>query len=124
MSVTLSVEQDSRLLNVKYSGPIDLTQLCTDVAELVSLPDYDPTWDGISDFRDAVVLYTAKDMIEFKSFVESLDNASTGKWAVIMPNIESYAVTTPWEVLSKGIHEKLSVFINEKQAREWLRYRA
>jgi len=62
MSIDLSIEQDNKLLHVYYHGKIDLEHLCKDDSSLVSLPQYDPTWDGISDFRNATILYSAQDM--------------------------------------------------------------
>lgn len=120
MPISLDVDIEHKILIVSYYGDIDYEQLCKDVSELVSLPDYNSTWDGISDFRNASVLYTSEDMVKFKDFVAALPGASTAKWAVIMPDMASYLETCPWEQLCKDTHEALTVCIDIRQARDWL----
>jgi hypothetical protein len=121
MSIELKVEKNSQLLYVTYTGNIDLQQLCEDVLQLTQLPNYEMNWNGISDFSKAKILYCKEDMFEFREFVASLPNASTGCWAVIMPDKESYRNTVIWEVLSDGIHESMYVCHHQKEARDWIK---
>ena len=120
MAISLHVDEEHEVLEVTYTGDIDIQQLCGDVTHLTTLPGYRQTWDGISDFRASKVLYTIDDWETFRDYVAHLENASTGRWAVVLPDSETYATTTMWEVLSEGIHDSLSVCASIEQARDWL----
>ncbi|MGR5117134.1 GGDEF domain-containing protein [Vibrio astriarenae] len=120
MPIKLLLEKEQRLLYVKYYGNIDLIQLCTDVENLCRMKNYQADWDGISDFRAANLGIDVKDMLEFAEFVSNVQDASTGKWAVLVDENHSLDAIKPWEVLSQKVHESLRVFRSEYQARRWL----
>ncbi len=120
MSIKVTVESENKFLIVRYSGAIDYNQLCEDILTLIQMPEYDKDWDGISDFLNAEILYTKEEMYQFQKFVSGLSNASTGRWAVVMPDIKSYKTTVIWDILSENIHDDMFVCHYESEAREWL----
>ncbi len=82
MKHTLNIYPEDQLVVIHYSGEVTLAEFGEMAGRMLSHPDYQIHFRGVSDFRQA---HTKMDEKEFEQLAQSAidDNAATGDWCVI-----------------------------------------
>ena len=82
MSHTFTIDPEARLVVIRYQGEVTLAEMNQMAEKMLTHPDYQETFNGVSDYRDA---YTHMTVDEFYSLIDAAieHDAAKGKWCLL-----------------------------------------
>lgn len=91
-----------------FVGEIGMRDVTTALQEMWADPDYDPTFDGISDLSRAKVKGTPKDLAVFTQFMRN-PQLSIGRWAVVVCDARGTALSLLFQT-ANVLQKRMGVF--------------
>ena len=94
---TVEIFPDEQLIVGKYFGDVSMSDITCLTQKMVSMPDYSPSFNGVTDFRGINLLMTQDELHDFiKSAIEN--EVSLGTWCLICDT----PITTAFMLLFKS----------------------
>ncbi len=81
MACEFTIDTINKLIFAKYSGTIDRLYLQDCIEQLFSNPNFNPEFDGISDFRSAKLEMNYEELSQFRHWLNEQENHSIGRCA-------------------------------------------
>ena len=83
MNYTRKILKEQALIIEHISGEVTLQEMVIKTQEMFDLPDYDPTYNGVIDLRDAQAQMSKVELYGFANFLNQSEFFGHAKWAII-----------------------------------------
>jgi hypothetical protein len=94
VSYSHTINPQRRIIIQRYDGTLSLANVCEGTEKLWADPQYDRSYDGITDLSHSVAAGSVDDVRALSRLVSNRANASTGRWAVVTndPKITAFVL--------------------------------
>lgn len=94
MPYSHTINPKRRIIIQRFDGTLSLAAVYEGTEKLWADPQYDPTFDGITDLSHSVANGSVEDVRALSRFVINRSKASTGRWAVVTndPKITAFVL--------------------------------
>lgn len=115
----INIHSHDSLIICSYSGQITIDEIEHATEEMVNRPEFSKAHDGVSDFRQAKVLFTRNELERFNA--KAIENSfSTGSWCILADSPMETAMALIYAHEMKEVHP-VEVFSTVQGASDFLK---
>jgi len=94
VSYSYTINPSKRIIIQRFDGSLTLSSIFEGTEKLWADPQYDRSFDGITDLSHSVATGSVEDVRALGKFVATRAQASTGRWAVVTndPKITAFVL--------------------------------
>ena|SRR3989339_310530 len=114
----LEIHKHEKLVVAEYASSVTMAEVIEVTQKMITHPDYNPSLDGVSDYRNGNILFSVQEITAFADEA-SKNKIAAGRWCMLVSRPQETALLAIFKEHVKAQHP-IELFCTLKAASEYL----